>query len=349
VVARPWATHLTVVARPWATHLTVVARDRLIFVEPLERAVQLGVQGLGTTSPNPSVGCVLTDSAGDVVGEGRTEPAGGRHAEIVALDAAGERARGATAWVTLEPCAHRGRTGPCADALIAAGVVRVVYLKNDLVNGGSNRLREAGVEVEQSGEGGDYLIPWLHATELKRPYVTWKVATTIDGRTAAPDGSSRWITGPDARERVHLLRSQVDAVIVGSGTVIADNPELTDRRPEARHQPRRIVLDRSGRIPPAARVHPATVMSGSPSDILEELFRESCRHVLLEGGATVAGSFLDADLIDEVVWFTAPLMLGAGVPALITSARTLTDAGRWQIHDVSRVGNDVRTVYRRVS
>jgi diaminohydroxyphosphoribosylaminopyrimidine deaminase/5-amino-6-(5-phosphoribosylamino)uracil reductase len=315
----------------------------------MRRAITLGIEGLGTTSPNPSVGCVLLSPSGELLGEGRTEPPPGRHAEVVALAEAGPRAAGATAVVTLEPCNHVGTTGPCAAALIAAGVERVVFAEADphpRAGGGSATLRAAGVTVEHRPPA-DYLHPWLTSTASARPFVTWKTATTLDGRTAAPDGTSRWITSPAAREEVHALRAVVDAVIVGSGTVLADDPVLTDRRPGAQRQPARIVLDRRGRTPGTAKVHPALILRGTPQEALAELFASGHRHVLLEGGATVAGAFLEAGLVDEIRWYVAPLVLGAGIPAVVTQAATLADATSWQIQDLARVGEDVRIDVRR--
>ncbi|WP_369130730.1 bifunctional diaminohydroxyphosphoribosylaminopyrimidine deaminase/5-amino-6-(5-phosphoribosylamino)uracil reductase RibD, partial [Modestobacter roseus] len=199
----------------------------------MARARELGLRVLGTTGPNPAVGAVVLDASGAVVGEGATSPPGGPHAEVHALAQAGERARGGTAVVTLEPCAHTGRTGPCADALIAAGVARVVVAvpePTQLAGGGAARLRAAGVDVElgaeQAAAAEGALAGWLTGVQEHRPYVVWKVATTLDGRVAAADGTSRWITGPDARAEVHRLRAGCDAVVVGSGTALADDPQL---------------------------------------------------------------------------------------------------------------------------
>jgi diaminohydroxyphosphoribosylaminopyrimidine deaminase/5-amino-6-(5-phosphoribosylamino)uracil reductase len=303
----------------------------------------------GTTSPNPPVGAVALDAQGAVVGTGATEPPGGRHAERVALDQAAGRTH--TMVVTLEPCNHTGRTGPCAAALVEAGVRRVVIACADLTapaGGGVDTLRAAGVEVvtgflEDEVAGGP-LAPWLHLQRTGRPYITWKYAATLDGRSAAADGSSRWITGEAARAQVHLLRSQVDAVVVGSGTVLADDPALTVR-PDPGHQPLRVVLDSRGRVPATARVFPALHLTGDVvlADVLADLVARGVVHVLLEGGPTLAASFLRAGLVDDVRAYVAPTALGAGPSAVgdlgITS---IEDAMRLELVAVTRVGDDVR-------
>ena len=234
----------------------------------MRRAIALAANGLGTTSPNPVVGCVILDTAGEIVGEGFHAYAGGPHAEVRALAAAGERARGGTAIVTLEPCNHTGRTGPCSQALVSAGVVRVVAAvpdPNPVARGGAEELRLAGIEVElglRSAEAYAGNIGWLTSTRRAaagdpRPYVIWKFAATLDGRSAAEDGTSQWITSPDARADVQQLRSTVDAIIVGVGTILADDPHLT-ARPEAgalaNRQPLRVIVDSAGRTPADARV-----------------------------------------------------------------------------------------------
>jgi len=325
----------------------------------LARATELGLAGLGSTSPNPSVGCVVLDATGSVAGEGATQPPGGPHAEVVALRAAGGRAaRGGTAVVTLEPCAHTGRTGPCTQALIDAGVARVVYAAADpdpLARGGAHALLAAGVDVEQTPHPPPYLRPWLVAVRLGRPAVTWKYAATLDGRSAAADGTSRWITGPEARADVHLLRSRVDAVVAGSGTVLADDPQLTARDAAGMplpRQPLRVVVDRRHRTSDAARVFdssgPTLRLDGSPHDVVDELHARGARHVLLEGGPTLAGAFVAADLVDEVVGYVAPALLGAG-PAALGAAGIATIAGarRLRLVDVTTVGGDLRLTAHR--
>ena len=321
----------------------------------MARARDLGESVLGATSPNPPVGAVILTADGTVAGEGATAPAGGPHAEVVALAAAGDGARGGTAVVTLDPCAHTGRTGPCADALIAAGVARVVVAvpePTELAGGGADRLRDAGVEVvlgvqrEAAEEGA--LAAWLTGVRRRRPYVIWKVAATLDGRVAAADGSSRWITGEQARAAVHRLRATCDAVVVGSGTALADDPQLTVRGVEVARQPLRVVVDRRGRLPEAARVRddaaPTLVSrAGSPAELLAELFARDVRRVLLEGGPTLAAAFLRAGLVDEAVLHLAPLLLGAG-PSLVGNLGIPDIAGAlsFAVHDVTLLGGDVQ-------
>jgi diaminohydroxyphosphoribosylaminopyrimidine deaminase/5-amino-6-(5-phosphoribosylamino)uracil reductase len=328
----------------------------------MARARELGLRVLGTTSPNPPVGAVVLDADGVVVGEGATSPPGGPHAEVQALAQAGERARGGTAVVTLEPCAHTGRTGPCAGALIAAGVARVVAAVAEptrLAMGGATRLRAAGVDVELGAEqaeaAGGALAAWLTAVREQRPHVVWKVATTLDGRVAAADGTSRWITGPEARAEVHRLRAGCDAVLVGSGTALADDPQLTVRDAEgqnAEHQPLRVVLDRRGRVPATARVHddaaPTLVSrAATPAALLAELYARDVRRVLLEGGPTLAAAFLAAGLVDEAVVHVAPQLLGAGT-AMVgdLGISTITSALHLHVTDLTRLGEDVQVRLR---
>ncbi len=323
----------------------------------MARARELGASVLGTTSPNPPVGAVVLTAGGEVAGEGATSPPGGPHAEVHALRQAGERARGGTAVVTLEPCAHTGRTGPCADALIAAGVSRVVVAvpePTQLAGGGAQRLREAGVDVElgvdqEAAEQGA-LAGWLTGVREHRPFVVWKVAGTLDGRVAAADTSSRWITGEAARAAVHRLRATCDAVLVGSGTVLADDPRLTVRDgdgADAARQPLRVVADRRGRIPAGSRVLDAAAptyvsRAGGPAELLAELFERDVRRVLLEGGPQLAAGFLRAGLVDEAVVHLAPKLLGAG-PSLVgdLGIRTITDALTLDVVDVTLLGSDV--------
>src|SRR4051794_7758326 len=227
--------------------------------DAMRRAVELARTALGRSNPNPAVGAVVLDAAGDEVGRGATQPAGGAHAEVVALAAAGERARGGTLVVTLEPCSHVGRTGPCTDVILAAGVARVVYAASDptVAGGGSGVLARAGVSVEAgvlAAEAQVDLGPWLTGVRRQRPHVTWKYAATLDGRTAAADGTSRWITGPEARRDVHRLRLLADAVVVGIGTVLADDPHLTVRDWQAARHPLRGVGDGLARPPASSHV-----------------------------------------------------------------------------------------------
>ncbi len=345
-------------------------------IAAMGRAVELAARGLGTTSPNPVVGCVILDAKGAVVGEGFHAYAGGPHAEIVALAQAGERARGGTVVVTLEPCDHHGVTGPCSTALIRAGVARVVYGVRDphpRAAGGAETLRAAGVDVEggvrqSEVEAGN--IAWLTAVRRGRPYLIWKYAATLDGRSAALDGSSMWITSEAARMDVHAYRSTVDAVIVGVGTVLADNPQLTARNLRdgslAIRQPLRVVVDSAGRTPPDARVRDgaaptwiatAADFGGKPDDqvdlreLLVRLYERDVRAALLEGGPRLAGAFLAAGLVDKVIGYLAPKMLGAGPTALIdTGVTTIADAIELELVDVTRIGPDLRftAIPRRV-
>jgi diaminohydroxyphosphoribosylaminopyrimidine deaminase / 5-amino-6-(5-phosphoribosylamino)uracil reductase len=336
-------------------------------IEAMTRAVALAARGRATTLPNPVVGCVLLSPAGRVVGEGWHERPGGPHAEVVALRAAGTAARGATAVVTLEPCAHTGRTGACTQALTAAGVTRVVVGVADPwepAAGGAAQLRAAGVDVEV-GVGADAAEavnrPWLCAVRRRRPFVTWKVATTLDGRVAAADGSSRWITSAPARADVHRLRGECATVLAGVGTVLADDPELTVRDhhgvPLAR-QPLRVVADSAGRTPPTARVldDAAPTWVATTAEVgadaagrvdlrrlLEALFARERRHVLVEGGPRLAGALVSAGLVDRVVAYVAPVLLGSGPAALgEAGVATIGAALRWRLVDVTRVGDDVR-------
>lgn len=360
-------------------------------IHAMRRAVELAARGVGTTFPNPVVGCVLlaapesgapengapesgspdAPTHRDVVGEGWHERAGGPHAEIVALAAAGERARGATAVVTLEPCAHTGRTGPCADALIAAGVRRVLVGVRDpwpAAAGGIERLRSAGVDVEVGVLGDEAAAvnePWLSALRRGRPFVTWKVAATLDGRVAAADGTSRWITGEAARHDVHRLRGEVDTMLVGVGTVLADDPHLTVRDAAgvlAARQPLRVVADSHGRTPPGARVRDAAAPTwiataddiGHGADghldlhkLLEALHARQRRHVFLEGGPHLAGAMVRAGLVDRVVAYLAPALLGRGAGALVDAGvTTMSEIHRLELIDVTRVGDDVRLTAR---
>ncbi len=315
--------------------------------QAMRLAVAASERVQGTTSPNPPVGAVVLDAAGELVGTGATQPPGGPHAEIVALREAGEWARGGTAVVTLEPCDHTGRTGPCTKALRAAGIARVVYAQADPARGGATTLQGTGITTEHTGQQIGALTPWLAAQEQHRPYVTWKLAASLDGRVAAADGTSRWITGPEAREDVHRLRAQVDAIVVGVGTVLADDPELT-ARPDPGHQPVRVVLDRTGRTPEGAKIHPALVLDQSPEQALLTLHSHDVVHVLLEGGPTLAGAFLAADLVDHVVAYVAPVLMGRGPAAVeVPGWGTLTDAARLRLTDVRQIGQDVRLDLRR--
>ncbi len=337
----------------------------------MHRAVALSAMGGEASHPNPNVGAVLLDAAGAVVGEARHEYAGGPHAEVVALAAAGDRARGGTAVVTLEPCAHTGRTGPCTEALLAAGVARVVYAVADphpAAAGGAAVLQAAGVEVAGgllAAEAEAANERWLTGVRRRRPFVVWKVASTLDGRVAAADGTSRWISSAESRADAHRLRAEVDSILAGVGTVLADDPALTVRDDEghlAGEQPLRVVVDTHGRTPPGARVLDASAPSwlataaelGRGRDghldlaaLMTAMNGKGCGYALLEGGPTLAGAFLRAGLVDRVVAYLAPTLLGAGVPSLAgTGIGTLVDAVALEVLDVGRCGPDVKVVAR---
>jgi diaminohydroxyphosphoribosylaminopyrimidine deaminase/5-amino-6-(5-phosphoribosylamino)uracil reductase len=322
----------------------------------MERALALAVTPGVPRGPNPRVGCVLLDAHGRAIAEGFHRGAGTPHAEIVALSAAGPAARGSTAVVTLEPCSHVGRTGPCTDALVAAGVARVVFAQTDpnpVAAGGALALRAAGVDVaggvlEAAATGVNEA--WTFAVTHGRPLVTWKVASTLDGRVAAADGSSRWVTGTSARAEVHRLRAQVDAVLIGTGTALADDPSLTVRSPDGtptEEQPMRVVMGASP-LPDTAALRdgraPLRVFPGeSPAEVLAALAGEDVQHVLLEGGPTLAAAFVRDGLVDRVVWYLAPLLLGSG-PAAVgdLGVPTIGAARRLRITGITRVGQDVR-------
>jgi diaminohydroxyphosphoribosylaminopyrimidine deaminase/5-amino-6-(5-phosphoribosylamino)uracil reductase len=279
----------------------------------LERALALAERGHGKTHPNPIVGCVLARD-GEVVAEGWHERAGGPHAEVIALAHAGERAHGATAYVTMEPCAHHGRTPPCADALISAGVARVVAGCLDPHpdhSGGLERLRASGIDVSVAdGELGfasrAQNEAWRTSVSLGRPFVILKFAATVDGRVTVP--GERWVSGEDARRRVHELRAQVDAVAVGMGTVRADDPLLTARDVDAIRQPRRIAFGR-GPLPAGSELE---LRNGALAGELRSLAEEGVQSLLLEGGPTLAASFLRENLVDKVLLFVASKLAGAG-------------------------------------
>lgn len=313
----------------------------------MDRAITVAQQARTVSSPNPWVGCVIVAVNGTVY-EGATEQVGGRHAEIVALDAAGEAALGATVYVTLEPCSHQGRTPSCADALINAGVGRVVFGIEDpdphVAGRGIARLIAAGVDVEQVVDPSPIeaqLTPYLKHRRTGRPYVVCKLAASLDGRTAAPDGTSQWITGIEARTDAHRLRAESDAILVGAGTVRDDDPSLTVRHVSGR-DPRRIVL---GSIPPGAAVLPAEEYHGDVDDLLDRLGNEGVVQLLIEGGATVAHEFHGVGLVDRYVLYLAPLLLGGDDARGMFAgpgAATLAEAWRGSVDQVLRLGSDLR-------
>ncbi|MEU6082359.1 bifunctional diaminohydroxyphosphoribosylaminopyrimidine deaminase/5-amino-6-(5-phosphoribosylamino)uracil reductase RibD [Streptomyces sp. NPDC047108] len=355
--------------------------------DAMRRAIALAARGLGSTSPNPVVGCVILDASGETAGAGWHHRAGGPHAEIEALREAGERARGGTAVVTLEPCNHTGRTGPCAQALVDAGIARVVHAvpdPNPAATGGAATLAAAGIDVEsgllaEEAEAGN--IAWLTSVRRGRPYVLWKYAATLDGRIAAADGTSRWITSPESRADVHRLRAQADAVVVGSGTARTDDPQLGARVRESGlldsevTQPLRVVVDsNAGVVKPGARVldgtAPTLVAVAEDADathleglapvvrlpraplgrrglsipaLLAALHERDVRSVLLEGGPTLAGAFVAAGAVDRVVAYLAPALLGAGPAALADAGiTTIGEALRLDVAETVRLGPDLR-------
>jgi diaminohydroxyphosphoribosylaminopyrimidine deaminase/5-amino-6-(5-phosphoribosylamino)uracil reductase len=276
----------------------------------LERALELAEKGRGTTHPNPVVGAVVVRD-GETVGEGWHERKGGPHGEIVALEAAGDRARGATLYLTMEPCTHHGSTPPCTDAVLAAGIARVVAGSldpNPEAGGGLERLRAAGVEVENADlfEARAQNEAWRTWVAQGRPFVTYKAAMTLDGRLTIP--GERWISGEESRRLVHELRARSDAVAVGMGTVRADAPKLTARDVEIARQPRRLAFGR-GPLPPGSDLE---LRTGRSADELTALAAEGVQSVLLEGGPRLAAAFLRDDLIDRLLVFVAPKMSGEG-------------------------------------
>lgn len=313
----------------------------------MQEAIELAAAVRATTAPNPWVGCVVEAADGRRF-TGATRPPGGPHAEAVALAAAGDAARGATVWTTLEPCSHHGRTPPCADALVAAGVARVVVGIEDpdpqVAGRGIERLRAPGIEVEVgvgANEVQAQLAPYLKHRTTGRPWVVLKLGATLDGRTGAPDGSSRWITGEAARADAHGLRAESDAILVGAGTVRADDPALTVRHVEGR-DPLRVVL---GTAPEGAKVHPALELTGDLGGVLDELGALGVLQVLVEGGATVAGAFHRAGLVDRYVLYLAPALFGGDDARPLFAgpgAPTMAELWRGEIAEVTPLGPDLR-------
>jgi diaminohydroxyphosphoribosylaminopyrimidine deaminase/5-amino-6-(5-phosphoribosylamino)uracil reductase len=366
--------------------------DRRVDLEAMRAALALARRGLGTVWPNPAVGCVIVND-GRVVGRGWTQPGGRPHGETEALRRAGEAARGAVAHVSLEPCCHWGQTPPCVDALITAGVRRVVVALEDpdprVAGEGLRRLRAAGLEVEVglcAEEAAEVNAGFLSRLRLGRPLVTFKLATSLDGRIAIANGESQWITGPPARERAHALRASHDAIMVGTGTVVADDPQLTCRLPGLGHRsPVRVVIDRHLRIPPAsqiiadARRVPTWVLTFRSADpgrratflanhvtlidvdvdddgegqidlaaALRALGERGITRLLVEGGARLAAAFLRAGLIDRLVWVHAPLVIGGeGIPAIAGfDLAALADAPAFERLSTQTIGDDVLTTFR---
>ena len=356
----------------------------------MRHALALGQRGWGTTWPNPSVGCVIT-RGNRIIGRGWTQPGGRPHAEPMALAQAGDAARGATAYVTLEPCAHHGQTPPCADALIAAGIARVVSATTDLdprVGGqGHARLRQAGISVTEGVAGVEALranAGFFLRVRAGRPHVTLKLATTLDGRIATATGASRWITGPQARRMGHALRLQSDAVMVGIGTALADDPDLTVRALGAVRQPVRVVVDRALRLPLTSRLvqsagqvpvwlchgdatGPAPLQTLSQAgarliqcaavgqtldlgDVMVQLAKAGLTRLLCEGGAGIAAGLLQAGLVDEVMLFTAGRVIGGGGTAAVAAMvgrNPLEGLPEFECVDNRRLGDDAVSQWRR--
>jgi diaminohydroxyphosphoribosylaminopyrimidine deaminase/5-amino-6-(5-phosphoribosylamino)uracil reductase len=315
----------------------------------MAEAVAAAAAVRGRTSPNPWVGAVLVTPDGASFA-GATESPGRRHAEIVAIDAAAATGAtaGATLYTTLEPCCHRGRTGACTDALIRAGIARVVAGIEDpdrhVAGNGFAQLRAAGIDVEvgvlaESVRG--QLAAYIKHRATGRPWVVLKLAASLDGRTAAPDGTSKWITGAEARADAHRLRAESDAVIVGAGTVAADDPSLTVRDADG-DDPLRVVL---GTAPADAKVHPCLELDGPLGDVLDALGRRGIVQAVVEGGATVAGEFHRQGLVDQYVLYLAPVLFGGddAHPLLAgTGAPSIADVWRGRITSVRPLGDDLR-------
>ncbi|OMC43188.1 riboflavin biosynthesis protein RibD [Mycobacterium sp. IS-2888] len=327
-------------------------------VDSIESAMRLAIeqsyQVKGATYPNPPVGAVILDPEGRVVGVGGTAPAGGDHAEVVALRRAGGLAAGGVAVVTLEPCNHYGKTPPCVNALIDAKVATVVYAvadPNAIAGGGADRLSAGGVEV-RSGVladqvAGGPLREWLHRQRTGLPHVTWKYASSIDGRSAASDGSSKWISSEASRLDLHRRRAMADAIVVGTGTVLADDPALTARLPDgslADKQPLRVVVGMR-EIPSEAKVlnddsRTMVIRTHDPAEVLKALSDRT--DVLLEGGPTLAGAFLRAGAINRILAYVAPILVGGPITAVDdVGVSSISKALRWQFDGVDRAGPDL--------
>jgi diaminohydroxyphosphoribosylaminopyrimidine deaminase/5-amino-6-(5-phosphoribosylamino)uracil reductase len=312
-------------------------------------AVRAGEKARYHAPPNPWVGALIVGEHGAVIAEGSTQVPGEAHAEIVALRRAGDRARGATMVVTLEPCCHEGRTGPCTDAIVAAGISRVVVGTVDpdarVAGRGIEQLRASGVDVEVGVEEAmvrAQLAAYLWHRVTGRPYVVAKIASTLDGVVAMADGTSQWITGEAARRDAHVVRAQSQAIIVGAATVRLDDPRLTARLDDIVLEPLRVVL---GRAPEGARVRPCLEREGELGLILDELAEHDVLQVLIEGGPTTTGAFLEAGLVNHVVWYQAPALAGAQgtLGALKTlSTPTISALRRGRLVDVQRIGEDIR-------
>ena len=318
----------------------------------MSRAIELAKRADLARDTNPVVGAVIVDSAGKIVGEGFHNGSGTAHAEVVAIANAGDKAKGATLYCTLEPCNAQGKTGPCAQAIIAAGIAKVIIAQHDpnvAMSGGAQTLIAAGISVEfdvMQEQARDLNTTWNFAHENDRPWVIWKTATSLDGFINATDGTSQWITGEPARECVQEIRATVGAIVTGTGTVLADDPLLTVRSLRPEDQPLRVIVgDR--KIPKTAKIftgpQPAIRINGDLSEVITALWQEHKIHkVLVEAGSAIAHSLWSAQLVDEVYWFQAPLLIGAGTPAIGPfGVNNLADAPRFPEYQLDRVGLDL--------
>ena len=323
-------------------------------LEAMQIAIAAADRARLVSRPNPWVGAVVVTQTGEIF-EGSTSRVGGPHAEIVAIRAAAKLAIGATLYTTLEPCNHTGRTGPCTQAIIDARITRVVIGvvdPDEKVSGrGITRLREAGITVEVgvlADQITAQLAPYLHHRKTKRPFVILKMAMTLDGRTAAPDGTSMWITGDIARRRVQQLRAQSDAVLVGAGTVRKDDPQLTVRDIDGQ-SPRRIVL---GKVSPEARVNPCTQWHGPLVDLLDELGNQDVLQLLIEGGPTVAASFHRQGLINQYIIHLAPAFSGGNDGLGVfegTGITTMADLWRGRMTSSQQLGDDLEIIIEPIT
>lgn len=314
-------------------------------------AINLAKQTFVQTLPNPKVACVIVSPAGEIIAEGVHGELGKDHAEVIALGRAGRSAEGATAYVTLEPCAHTGRTGPCVDALHSAGIKRVVFASKDTINGGEAMLRQKHIEVMGGvleKEASETLAPWLHAVECQTPYVTLKIASTLDGYIAAADGTSQWITSEESRHYVQKIRLDVDGIVTSTNTVKHDNPQYTVRDFGVNFQPHVYVLGKSA-LENFSHIEGRYTLidSHNPGDLLDTATADGKKHLLIEAGGKVAGAFLKANLVNRIIWMSAPIVLGDGVSAVQgLGISSLKDALKGQIAEQFMLGGDIITVLR---
>jgi diaminohydroxyphosphoribosylaminopyrimidine deaminase/5-amino-6-(5-phosphoribosylamino)uracil reductase len=339
--------------------------SKLSLDDAMTRALELALKG-PVTGVNPQVGAVILNAEGELIGEGHHKGSGTEHAEVVALSAALNGAtklpQGSTAVVTLEPCNHTGKTGPCAQAIIEAGVSKVVFASldpGDQSSGGAETLRNAGIEVVasfQADKADQQSRVWLTAAKHKRPFVTLKWASSIDGRAAAQDGSSKWISGEASRNDAHRRRSEVDAILVGTGTALIDDPELTARKPDGSlhdQQPLRVVLGERD-LPAGLRIfnddaETLTLKTQSIHGALSELYEKGIKHVLVEGGPTLASRFVQMDLVDEFVIYLAPKLLGGDKLAIASiEVPSIQDAKEMEFVEINTLGPDIQIIAKPV-